>query len=97
MSAVMKQVQADPELKAKSKEISTFASRLMKDIKRFGEGCMPAHTKVFELDVLGSAREFLSKEFGCEVTLFSGDEPEIYDPKGKMNVAGPGKPGIHVE
>lgn len=97
MGAVMKHAQTDPELKAKSKEIAAFASKLMKDIKRFGESGMPAHTKVFELDILGGAKEFLAKEFGCEVTVFSGEEPDLYDPKGKIGVASPGKPGIHVE
>ncbi len=97
MGAVMKHAQTDPELKAKLKEVGAFASKLMKDIKRFGEEGMPAHTKVFELDILGGAKEFLAKEFGCEVAVYGGEEPDVYDPKGKINVASPGKPGIHVE
>lgn len=97
MGAVMKHAQTDPELKSKSKEISAFASKLMKDIKRFGEAGMPAHTKVFELDILGGARDFLAREFGCVVSIFGGEEPDLYDPKGKADVASPGKPGIHVE
>ena len=97
MGAIMKEAMADPELRNKSKEISAFTSKLMKDIKRFGEGGMPAFEGDFEFNTLESAKEFFQKEFDCEFSVFPGDDSEAYDPNNKRNVAGPGKPGIHVE
>lgn len=97
MGAVMKHAQTVPELKPLSKEIGAFASKLMKDIKRFGEGGASAFTRDAEMAALNSSREFLANEFGCEVAIYSGDEPDFYDPKNKRGVAVPGKPGIHVE
>ena len=97
MGAIMKEAMADPELRNKSKEISAFTSKLMKDIKRFGDGGMPAFEGDFEFNTLESAREFFQKEFECEFLVYSGDGQDVYDPSNKKNVAGPGKPGIHAE
>ncbi|MBU4070740.1 MAG: leucine--tRNA ligase [Candidatus Thermoplasmatota archaeon] len=97
MGAVMKHAQLVPELKSKSKEISAFASRLMKDMKRFGDGGIPVNEQNEELEALRAAIDLFGKEFSCEVSVFSGDEPDLYDPSNKRNVASPGKPGIHVE
>ena len=97
MGEIMKDAMADPELRSKSKEISTFASKLMKDMKRFGDGGMPAFEGTFEIDTLNSAKEFFQKEFDCEIQVFAGDDASAYDPNNKQRVASPGKPGIHAE
>jgi leucyl-tRNA synthetase len=97
MGAVMKHAQTVPELKSRSKEIGAFASKLMKEMKRFGEGGMPAMAMETEMGWLGSAKDFLAREFGCDVVIYTGDAPDLYDPKNKRSVAVPGKPGIHVE
>jgi leucyl-tRNA synthetase len=97
MGAVMKEMLADPEMKSRSKDISAFASKLMKDIKRFGDDGMDAPAEESELQALRSIREFLEKEYGCEVLVFSPGEPDIFDPGNKRNVGTPGKPAIYVE
>ncbi|MFO7618631.1 MAG: leucine--tRNA ligase [Thermoplasmata archaeon] len=95
MGAVMKWAVADPEMKSRSKEISAFASKLMKDIKKAGgTSAMPQDR---EIEALRSAGEFLAREFKCEVLCFSADDGEAYDPKGKRNAGTPGKPAIYVE
>ncbi len=97
MGFIMKEAMADPELRNKSKEISAFTSKLMKDMKRFGDGGMPSFEGTFEFNTLESAKEFFQKEFDCEFIIASADESEIYDPSNKKGVASPGKPGIHAE
>jgi leucyl-tRNA synthetase len=97
MGAVMKEMLAEPDMKSKSKEISAFASKLMKDIKKFGDGGIPAPGAEDELAVLKSARKFLESEYGCSVMVFAPEDPEIFDPGSKRNVGTPGKPAIYVE
>lgn len=97
MGDVMKEAMADPELRNKSKEISAFSSKLMKDMKRFGQGEVPVFENKFEFETLNSAKEFFQKEFECEFSVYSADDSEAYDPSNKKKVASPGKPGIHAE
>ncbi len=97
MGAVMKEMLADPVMKSKSKEISAFSSKRMKDIKRFGDGGLDAPSGTEELQILKSIREFLEKEYGCPVHVFSPEEDGIFDPGNKRNIGSPGKPAIYVE
>jgi len=96
MGDIMKEAMADPELRQKSKEISSFTGKLMKEMKKYGEAGMPQFT-IDETEILNSAKQFFQKEFDCELCVYSGDDAEAYDPSNKRNVAGPGKPGIHAE
>ena len=96
MGDIMKGAMADPDLKRRSKEISAFTSKLMKEMKRFGDAGM-SQMNFDEFEILQSSREFFRKEFDCEFLVFSGDDPDAYDPQGKRRVASPGKPGIHAE
>ncbi len=97
MGAVMKEMMADPEMKPLSKELSSFASRLMKDIKRFGGEGMDRFTQESELELLRANSEFLGNEFKCQVRVFSPEDADLFDPGNKRNVGTPGKPAIYVE
>ncbi len=96
MGEVMKEAMADTELKPKSKEISAFASKLMKEMKRFGDAGLP-QMRFNEIEILQASKEFFQKEFDCEFSVYSGDDSEACDPSNKKNVASPLKPGIHAE
>jgi len=47
--------------------------------------------------VLRSAGDFLEREFGCAVDVFSFGEEGAYDPVGKSKAAAPFRPAIYVE
>ncbi|MGB3459150.1 MAG: leucine--tRNA ligase, partial [Halobacteriota archaeon] len=72
-----------------------FVKQMMKNIS-LKKKALPKkdYTLFFELDeaeVLAREREYLAKEFGCEILI--NDE---YDPKGKQKFAIPLKPAIYV-
>ena len=98
MGQLMKQAMAEPDMKQRSKEVSAFAGRIMKDASKFSDADKKKLSSgISESDVLTSAIEFLSREFKCEVNVFQADEPDIYDPQNKRNAAFPFKPGIYIE
>lgn len=47
--------------------------------------------------LLKEVKEFLEREFKCEVLVYYEDSSEIYDPKKRATLARPCKPAIYVE
>ncbi len=97
MGDIMKESMADPILQKKSKEISNYASKLMKSIKQQGKGENSVLEQNMELNTLKSAIPFFEKIFDCRIFVLSADEPDVYDPDNKKGFVIPGKPGIRVE
>lgn len=80
------------------KEIPTYAKELATEISKASAEDRKLMALAFdELSTLSRARDFLSKEFGCEVAVHSADDPAGHDPKGKARYARPGRPAIYVE
>ncbi|HIJ16162.1 MAG TPA: hypothetical protein HA364_00065, partial [Thermoplasmata archaeon] len=50
-----------------------------------------------ELDVLKGASQFLGGQFGCDVSVYTADDPARADPKGRARFARPGRPAVYVE
>jgi leucyl-tRNA synthetase len=50
-----------------------------------------------ELRYLRNAAPFISSELGCDVSVYSADDPEIVDPQRKARGAQPRRPAIFVE
>ena len=94
----MKQTMADPDLSQMSKEVSSFAGRVMKDAGKFSSSDASRYTSGFdELAYLQTNKDFLKSEFGCEVMIASADDTGAYDPQNKRNAAFPLKPAIYIE
>ncbi|MEA1998949.1 MAG: class I tRNA ligase family protein, partial [Euryarchaeota archaeon] len=79
----------------KDKSTVDFVKQAMKNLS-LKKKALPKkeNTLYFELDeveVLAREREYLAKEFGCEILI-----NEEYDPKGKKRFAIPLKPAIYV-
>jgi leucyl-tRNA synthetase len=83
--------EARREIPAFAKEIATEVSRTPVDERR------DAYVAVDELEALGRAKRFFSDQFGCEVQVFSADDPARVDPKGRARHARPGRPAVYVE
>ena len=86
---------APPEAK---KEIPAFAKALASEAGRMSEEERSrSAVPVDELSALERAREFLQKEFGCDILVFSADDPDRIDPKGRAKQARPMRPAVFVE
>jgi leucyl-tRNA synthetase len=80
------------------KEIPAFAKNLASEAGRMSEEERARSAiSVDELAALGRAKAFLEKEFGCEVDVFSADDPKRIDPKGRARQARPMRPAVFVE
>jgi leucyl-tRNA synthetase len=86
---------APPEAK---KEIPAFAKEVAAEFARTPvEGRSGSYPLIDELEALERARRFFSDQFGCEVQVFSADDPARVDPRGRARHAKPGRPAVYVE
>jgi leucyl-tRNA synthetase len=100
MGVVMKELIADPET-TDAKKMPDFVQKIIKDLHSESEviKSMKLESKEF------SEKEFLAnelasigkKEFGVEISVYSENDSDIYDPKGKARHARPFKPAILIE
>lgn len=99
LSELMKEFAANTELKTHMKEISKLAPRMMKEI---GYGTQDKTDKIRtkpikEKKTLEDAIAFLNERFNAEVTVYTEDDKQRYDPKQRAQTAMPGRPAIYVE
>jgi leucyl-tRNA synthetase len=100
LSALMRELMQDPELKAKAKEVADFASKVIEEANQ-----MPQEEKrrlidvgqINEKEILEEAENFLKCELNAEIAIFEESSPERYDPKNKAHLAKPLRPAIYVE
>ncbi len=100
MGVVMKELIADPET-TDAKKMPDFVQKIIKDLHSESEEIKSMKLKSKEFD----EKEFLSseltsigkKEFGVGITVYSENDVDIYDPKGKARHARPYKPAILIE
>jgi len=53
--------------------------------------------KLDEIDVMNDAQKLCSQQFNVEVAVYSEDDSERYDPKGRSMLAQPYRPAIFIE
>ena len=97
MSALIRTaLQATASAEAK-KAIPAFAKEIVAELPKLSsDDRRMLSVKVDELAVLTAARAFLQGQFGCEVSVFSAENPAREDPKGKAKFARPGRPAIYI-
>ncbi|MEM4633803.1 MAG: leucine--tRNA ligase [Candidatus Anstonellaceae archaeon] len=86
--SAMKAAMMDGEIKAHAENVAKVLQYYMKNINALGKTMEGS----FELEVLQSATELLSGEFGAEITVM----PEEKSDKPKASSALPGKPSILI-
>jgi leucyl-tRNA synthetase len=98
MSELMKKAMSDEDIKKSSKEASAYAKKLGEELRNRGRDELEKlKMTLHENDYLNEAKDFLMHEFKCEVEVYSFDDKERYDPKGKARFAVPFRPAIFVE
>jgi len=96
--SLTKAVMADEGLRRLGKPASEFARKAAEDVmKRSQNELDRLSVELDELDVLRSASSFLSRELGCEVSVYSADDAGKHDPQSKSKAASPRRPAIYVE
>ena len=97
---LMKELMANPKLKAISKKVAKFVSENMEEISR-----MPTVKKQIQLEngmlneheTLDEAKDFFQRELCAEVYVYLENDPEKYDPTKKAHLAKPYRPAIYIE
>jgi leucyl-tRNA synthetase len=93
-----KAVMGRDDLKRRGKESADFARKLAEDLmKRSESEIRQLGMEIDEFAYLSDASAFLSKELGCEVTVYKADDPQAPDPQKKARAAQPHRPAIYVE
>ena len=72
------------------KEAAQFANKLIQQMRK------EEFIRIDEKEYFETAKEFLEREFGANIFIYSGDE-ECYDPANKRRHAMPYKPAIYIE
>ena len=99
MGAIMKDLISNPET-SDIKKIPDFVQRTIKDILS-----EPTEIRKTKLETTIDEKKLISdelisiakKDFGAEILVFSEEDSDIYDPKGKARHARPFKPAILIE
>ena len=98
---LLRELMSEPEMRARGREVPDLARRVVEDIRDLGPRERERKAKVGVLDELGVLKEaaaFLARELGAEeVLVFSEEDPERYDPRGRARLARPYRPAIYVE
>ena len=93
-----KAAMADQVIRAKGKEVSDFARKVAEElVKRSPQELDRLSVGFDELRYLKNAAPFMTSELGCDVFIYSADDPEIKDPQRKAKAAKPRRPAIFVE
>jgi leucyl-tRNA synthetase len=100
LSAFMKELMEDPELKKAAKNVAKFAGQIINEVNQ-----MPNDKKRRELrigmmnenEALKQAEDFFEREFNAKVYTYSEDDIQRYDPKKKAGSARPYRPAIYIE
>jgi len=96
--ALTKAAMAREDIKKKGKEASDFARRIAEELlKRSSAEVERQGVSLDELRYLNEAANFISGELGCDVLIYSADDPEAPDPHRKARSAQPRRPAIYVE
>ena len=100
ISELMKEFAADKDLKPHMKDIAGMVPRIIKALlKVSGErkANMQQIKTVDEQTILASAVGFLGQRFNAEVTVYSENDTERFDPKNRATMAVPYQPAIYIE
>jgi leucyl-tRNA synthetase len=100
MNEVMKEMAADAELKPRMKEVADIVPRVIKVMMKLSGERKANLLKVGAVDekeIVQDAVCFLKERLNAEVTVYSEEDAERYDPKQRAGLALPCQPAIFIE
>lgn len=100
MGVVMKELIADPKT-TDAKKMPDFVQKTIKDLHSESEEIKKMKLDVENFDekkfLKSELSDIVKKEFGVDIEVYSENDSDIYDPKGKSKHARPFKPAILIE
>ncbi|MCL4429388.1 MAG: class I tRNA ligase family protein, partial [Chloroflexi bacterium] len=100
INELMKEFAADKDLKPHMKDIAGMVPRIIKALTKVSgerKANMQQIKAVDEQAILAGAVSFLGQRFNAEVSVFSEDDQERFDPKKRAVMAMPYQPAIYIE
>jgi leucyl-tRNA synthetase len=97
---LMKELIADPALKAKAEKVAKFAVQIMDEVNRMSEERKQRILQVGimdEVQALNEAESFYEKEINAEIRACDEEDAKRYDPKTRAVLARPYRPAIFIE
>ncbi len=97
---LMKELIADPSLKAKAEKVAKFAVQIMDEVNRMSEERKQRILQVGmmnEVQALNDAETFYEKEINAEIHVCDEEDAKRYDPKARAVLAKPHRPAIFIE
>jgi leucyl-tRNA synthetase len=97
---LMKELIADPALKAKAEKVAKFAVQIMDEVNRMSEERKQRILQVGimdEVQALNEAKSFYEKEINAEIRACDEEDAKRYDPKTRAVLARPYRPAIFIE
>ncbi|MCW8802703.1 MAG: class I tRNA ligase family protein, partial [Candidatus Bathyarchaeota archaeon] len=99
IGALMKELMANPELKAFAGKLAKFVQGLSQEINRMPEDIKQKQLQadvLNETEILETAKAFFEKEFTVKLHIYTEGDPNIDDPQGKARFAKPYRPAIYM-
>ncbi len=100
MGEVMRELSADKELKPHMREVASLVPRMIKAVAKLSSERKMNALKTGAMDekcIIEDAVDFLEERFNAEVSVYSEDDKNRYDPKKRAGMAMPGQPALYVE
>jgi leucyl-tRNA synthetase len=100
MNEMMRAINEDPLLKPHVRDAAAFVPRVIKTLNKLSrERKANILNKVYanESGILMDALPFLKDRFNCEITVYSEEDREMFDPKNRAQMAMPAQPAIYIE
>ena len=100
INELMKEFAADKDLKLHMKDIAGMVPRIIKALMKVSgerKANMQQIKVVDEKSILAAAVGFLGQRFNAEISVFSENDTERFDPKNRATMAMPYQPAIYIE
>ncbi len=100
INELMKEFAADKDLKPHMKDIAGMVPRIIKALTKVSGERKANMQKIKAVDehaILADAVGFLGQRFNAEVSVYSEDDKERFDPKNRAVMAMPYQPAIYLE
>jgi leucyl-tRNA synthetase len=97
---LMKEIMADPDLKAKAEKVARFVGQIIDEVNRMSEERKQRLLQIgiiSEKQALDEASSFLKKEIKAEIHVYEEEDTKRYDPKARATLAKPYRPAIFIE
>ena len=100
INEIMKELAADAALKPRMKDAAALVPKAIKAMTKLSserKANMLKIKAVNEKQILEGALAFLKERFNAEVTVYSEEDAERYDPRQRAQMAMPNQPAIYIE